>query len=152
VRPPTHPATGKPLFELPQGQIEVGAGVHGEAGVYRGPHLSADELVDLLTERLLADLQPFNPTRLLVFINGAGGTSRMELHILYRRLHYNLQARGLTIAGCVVDSLFTTQEMGGASLSLCAVDSEMMDLWQAPAAAPCFYWPRPGGDSDASYT
>ena len=33
VKPPTHPATGEPLFEIPTGEIEIGTGVHGEVGV-----------------------------------------------------------------------------------------------------------------------
>jgi dihydroxyacetone kinase-like protein len=136
VRPPTHPATGKPLFALPEGEIEVGTGVHGEVGVYRGPHMHADELIDLLIDRLAADLAPFAGSPLLVFLNGSGGTSRMELHILYRRIAQRLQP-----AAGVVDSFFTTQEMGGFSLSLCAVDDELLHYWNQPASAPAFRYP-----------
>jgi dihydroxyacetone kinase-like protein len=142
VGPPIHPITGEPLFDLPAGQIEVGTGVHGEVGVYRGPHLWADELVDLLVKRLVDDLQSFPEKRLLVLLNGSGGTSRMELHILFRRVFQNLAGCDFVIQAGVVDSLFTTQEMGGFSLSLCALDEELSGLWEKPAAAPCFRWPR----------
>ncbi len=141
VRPPTHPATGFPLFDLPAGTIEVGTGVHGEVGVYRGEQMSADDLIDLLLERLTADLVDFKEKKVLVFVNGAGGTSKMELNILYRRAHLRLENLGWNIAGSVVDSLFTTQEMGGFSLSLCLVDDEMLRLWNAPASAPSFHTP-----------
>ena len=141
VKPPTHPATGEALFELPPDQIEIGTGVHGEVGVYRGPHLAADEIITLLLDRLVADLESFNPDNLLVFINGAGGTSKMELHILYRGAYQQLSARGFNITAGVSNSYFTTQEMGGFSLSLCAVDSEMLDYWQMPASGPSFHWP-----------
>lgn len=141
VRPPTHPATGLPLFEMPPGQVEIGTGVHGEVGVYRGDLLPADEIIDLLLARLVDDLRGFPEKQILVFLNGSGGTSRMELNILYRRVHLSLRSRGYEIAGSVVDSLFTTQEMGGFSLSLCAADQEILDLWNEPAAAACFRWP-----------
>ncbi len=141
VKPPTHPATGQPLFEMPQDQIEIGTGVHGEVGVYRGPHLSADEIITMLLDRLVADIEEFNPDNLLVFINGAGGTSKMELHILYRAVHQQLNSRGFNIAAGVADSLFTTLEMGGFSLSLCAIDPEMLGYWQMPASGPSFQWP-----------
>ena len=141
VRPPTHPATGIPLFEMPSGQVEIGTGVHGEVGVYRGELLPADQIVDLLLDRLLADLSTLLGKQVLVFINGSGGTSQMELNILYRRTHHKLLTQGFSIAGSVVNSLFTTQEMGGFSLSLCAVDQELEYWWQQPAASVNFRWP-----------
>ena len=48
VRAPTHPVTGEQLFDLPKGQIEIGTGVHGEVGVYRGEQLPADQIVDMV--------------------------------------------------------------------------------------------------------
>jgi len=141
VRPPTHPATGKPLFRLPPGQIEIGTGVHGEVGIYRGAHLPADEIVDLVLERLLEDLALFLPNPVLVFVNGAGGTSKMELHILYRRAFQQLTNQGIQVTAGVANSFFTTQEMGGFSLSLCVVDQEMQTYWERPASTPSFQWP-----------
>jgi dihydroxyacetone kinase-like protein len=138
VRPPTHPVTGEAIFDLPRGEIEIGTGVHGEVGVYRGPHLPADDIVDMLLDRLLKDLALFDAEGMLAFVNGSGGTSRMELHLLYRRVHEQLGDQ--LIAG-LVDSFFTTQEMGGFSLSLCAVDQELLKYWQIPASGPCFRWP-----------
>ncbi|WP_160317473.1 dihydroxyacetone kinase subunit DhaL [Ornatilinea apprima] len=141
VRPPTHPATGIPLFEMPIGQVEIGTGVHGEVGVYRGDLLPADEIIDLILPKLVDDLSDFHEKQFLIFLNGSGGTSRMELNILYRRVHHSLQNQGFEIAGSLVDSLFTTQEMGGFSLSLCAVDKELLELWNENASAACFRWP-----------
>lgn len=141
VRAPTHPASGKPLFDLPIGQMEIGTGVHGEAGVYRGAMLPANRVVDLVLQRLLEDLGGLLQKSVLVFLNGSGGTSRMELNILYRRVFYALHEKGIQIAAAVVDSLFTTQEMGGFSLSLCAADDELLEWWQQPALAAHFRWP-----------
>ncbi len=141
VRPATHPATGQPLFTLEPGQIEVGSGVHGEAGVYQGDQLPADQLVDMLLEKLVEDLIGLADGRYLTFLNGAGGTSMMELHILQRRVFNRLQELGMEVLSSVVGSYFTTQEMGGFSLSLCAIDDEMLPLWQRPAVGPYFHWP-----------
>ncbi len=140
-RAPHHPVTGQLLFELPEGQIEIGAGVHGEVGVYRGEHMPADQIVDLIVEQLVEDLAEFESDKMLAFINGSGGTSRMELHILYRRLVETLEARGITLYAGVVESIFTTFEMGGFSISLCAADEEMLAYWQVPASAANFRWP-----------
>ena len=116
--------------------------MHGEVGVYQGPHLPADQITDLVLERLVEDLSGFESRRMLVFLNGSGGTSLTELHILYRGAHRALEQHGIEVQAAVVNSYFTTQEMAGFSLSLCAVDEELVDLWDQPAAGPCFRWPR----------
>jgi dihydroxyacetone kinase-like protein len=141
VRAATHPWTGMPLFDLPDGQIEIGTGVHGEIGVYRGQHLPADEITDMLVDKLVSDLNIFKEKLILIFVNGAGGTSKMELHIIYRRAHQDLVKRGFQVEAGIVDSLFTTQEMGGFSISLCVVDDELSKAWHDPAYGPSFHWP-----------
>ena len=98
-------------------------------------------VIQRLMDRLLEDLEPFSPRQVLVFVNGAGGTSLMELHIIYRRIFQGLRSRGVEVAAGVVDSFFTTQEMGGFSLSLCVPDQEMLTNWNHPATSPAFRWP-----------
>jgi dihydroxyacetone kinase-like protein len=141
-RPPQHPVTGAPLFSLVPGQIEVGTGVHGEVGVYQGELLPANDLAALILDQLLADLKPFLKDRVWVFLNGSGGTSQMELHILYHSIDQVLAANGIQIDSGVVGSFFTTLEMGGFSLSLCVPDESMQHHWDAPAASPSFKWPH----------
>ena len=140
-RAPRHPVTGKVLFDLPEGEIEVGTGVHGEIGVYRGDLMPADDLVRLVLEKLVADLEGYLTDKVYVFLNGSGGTSQMELHILFKSVHEQLAAQGLRTAGGVIGSYFTTLEMGGFSLSLCALPEEAIPYWDAPATSPAFYWP-----------
>jgi phosphoenolpyruvate---glycerone phosphotransferase subunit DhaK len=140
-RAPRHPVSGELLFDLPEGQIEVGTGVHGEVGVYRGELMPADDLVAMMLDRLVPDLGAFIQDRVWVFLNGSGGTSHMELHILYQAVHQALAARGLQVAAGVVGSYFTTLEMGGFSLSVCALDEEGAGWWDAPASSPAFRWP-----------
>jgi dihydroxyacetone kinase len=70
--------------------------------------------------------------RLLVFVNGAGGMTEMELYTLYGEIEMNLADRGIAAAGCKVGSYLTTQELSGVSVSFCAVDDEMLRLWNAP--------------------
>jgi len=138
---PRHPVSGETLFDLPEGQIEVGTGVHGEAGVYRGEMMPAKDLVEMMLAKLIPDLAVFLEDRVWVFLNGSGGTSQMELNILYHSVHKALTAQGLQVASGVVGSFFTTLEMGGFSLSLCALDEESAAWWDAPAASPAFRWP-----------
>lgn len=141
-RAPTHPVTGEPLFDLPEGQIEIGTGVHGEVGVYQGELLPADALIKMILDKLVADLTDLINGPVLVFLNGSGGTSTMELHILYQSVIKQLEKRGIKAASGVVGSFFTTFEMGGFSLSLCALDNSARTWWDSPAAGPSFIWPH----------
>ena len=141
-RPPTHPINGEPLFDLPDGQIEVGTGVHGEVGVYRGELLPADTLIEMMLKKLVADLADLIDGPVLVFLNGSGGTSTMELHILYQSALRQLEGHGIKVASGVVGSFFTTFEMCGFSLSLCALDPSAQPWWDAPAIGPNFVWPH----------
>jgi dihydroxyacetone kinase phosphoprotein-dependent L subunit len=141
-RAPRHPVTGEVLFELPEGEVEVGTGVHGEVGVYRGDLMPADDLVRLVLEKLVADLEGLLTEKVYVFLNGSGGTSQMELHILFKSVYEQLTAQGLRIADAVIGSYFTTLGMGGFSLSLCALPDEAISFWNAPANSPAFHWPH----------
>ncbi len=142
VRSGTHPTTGEPLLTLAPGQIEIGTGVHGESGIYSGPHLPADEIAERIVGRLVEDLDGLiQDESVWAFVNGSGGTSMMELHIVYRGVVRALERRGLHVADGVVNAYFTTQEMGGFSLSLCALDEETAKWWSAPARSAYFHQP-----------
>jgi dihydroxyacetone kinase-like protein len=52
----TVPAAGRPTFELPGGEMEIGIGIHGEPGRRRVPLAAASAVAGMLVEPLLADL------------------------------------------------------------------------------------------------
>ena len=56
LSPTVIPASGKPTFELPEGQMEIGMGIHGEPGVRRGALETADEIADELVDAIADDL------------------------------------------------------------------------------------------------
>ena len=62
------PTVGKPNFEVAEGEMEIGMGIHGEPGVQRGPLRPADHVVDELLNRILDDLQAPAGSRLPVHI------------------------------------------------------------------------------------
>ena len=65
LSPTILPAAGKPTFELGDGEMEIGIGIHGEPGVRRGPLETADEVADDLLGAIAADLGlvPWRPGR-----------------------------------------------------------------------------------------
>jgi dihydroxyacetone kinase len=77
----TVPAVGHPTFDLPEGEMEVGIGIHGEPGRRRVPVRPAREVAEMLVEPILSDLDFTGPV--IAFVNGMGGTPLIELYLMY---------------------------------------------------------------------
>jgi len=138
LSPTILPTTGKPSFELGDGEMEVGIGIHGEPGFHRGELQSADHIAEMILERLIADLGIGDGDRVAVLVNGMGATPLEELYLLYRRVHQLLAAQGITIDKNYVGEYATSLEMAGASISLLALNDERLALLNAPAESPFF--------------
>jgi phosphoenolpyruvate---glycerone phosphotransferase subunit DhaK len=138
LSPCTVPAAGKPTFELPVGQMEIGMGIHGEPGIRRGPLETADEIAEQLVRAIVEDLPFQRGDRVAVLVNGLGATPKEELYILYRRAARFLQAEGIAVHRVWVGEYATSLEMAGASLSLLKLDDELTRLVDAPAKSPFF--------------
>jgi dihydroxyacetone kinase len=136
VAPCILPTVGHPNFELPEGEMEIGMGIHGEPGVRRGPLQSADAVAGDLVERILDDLEPADGSRFAVLVNGLGATPPEELYILYRRAHRALDAAGYAIHRAYVGEYATSLEMAGASISLIQLDDELAGYLDAAADRP----------------
>lgn len=136
LSPCTVPAAGRPTFELPAGEMEIGMGIHGEPGVRRGPLETADRVSDHLLDALLADLPHQRGDRIDILVNGLGATPVEELYILYRRAAGRLAGAGLEVRRAWVGEYATSLEMAGASISLLRTDDELARLLDAPAQSP----------------
>ena len=136
----TPPAAGKPIFDLPDGEMEVGIGIHGEPGRRREPLGTAAEIADLLVEPVLTDLQPASGSRVLAFVNGMGGTPQLELYLLYGEIEQRLRDQGLEPVRNLVGSYITSLEMAGASLTLLVLDDQLTELWDAPVHTAALRW------------
>jgi phosphoenolpyruvate---glycerone phosphotransferase subunit DhaK len=134
------PASGKPIFDLPEGEMEVGIGIHGEPGRRRAPLGSAAEIADIMVEAVTSDLAAKSGANVLVFVNGMGGTPLIELYLLYGEVESRLRKMGLKPARNLVGSYITSLEMAGASLTLLELDDAMTALWDAPVHTPALRW------------
>ena len=134
------PAAGKPIFDLPDGEMEVGVGIHGEPGRERRPAGSASEIAELMIEAVVSDLAPADGAAVLPFVNGLGGTPGLELYLLYGEIERRLAERGLRCERRLVGSYITSLEMAGASLTLLELDDELTALWDAPVHTPALRW------------
>ena len=138
LAPTILPTTGKPSFELPDGEMEIGIGIHGEPGSRRGPLESADQIAEHLTTALVDDLGLQAGSRVAVLVNGLGATPLEELYLLYRKTHRFLTDRGIEIAKNYIGEYATSLEMAGASISLLELNDERLELLRAPAKSPFF--------------
>src|SRR5437660_3626800 len=134
------PASGKVIFDLPEGQIELGVGIHGEPGRRRAPLGTASEVVDVMVEAVLSDLKPKHGSKVLAFVNGMGGTPLLELYLIYGEVDAKLRKAGVEPGRNLVGSYITSLEMAGASLTVLELDDELIRLWDAPVHTPALRW------------
>jgi dihydroxyacetone kinase-like protein len=134
------PASGKPIFDLPAGEMEVGIGIHGEPGRRREPLGTAHQIAATMVEAVVSDLAPADGAELLVFTNSMGGTPLLELYLLHGEIERELSERGLKPARRLVGPYITSLEMAGASLTVLELDEELAALWDAPVHTAALRW------------
>jgi dihydroxyacetone kinase-like protein len=138
LSPTILPTTGAASFELLDGEMEIGIGIHGEPGIHRGELGTADAIADRIVTALVDDLELTSGDRVAALVNGLGATPLEELYILYRRVHQVLGDLDVEIVKSYVGEYATSLEMAGASISLLVLNDERLALLNAPASSPFF--------------
>jgi dihydroxyacetone kinase-like protein len=128
----TVPAAGQPTFDLPDDEIEIGIGIHGEPGRRRVKAMPARDVARELVDPILTDLDFTGSSGVLAFVNGMGGTPLLELYLMYNEVAQLLDKAGVRVARSLVGPYITSLEMAGCSVTLLAVDDELLRLWDAP--------------------
>lgn len=138
----TVPAAGRPTFDLPSDEIELGIGIHGEPGRKRVKAMTAAEVVEYMAGAVVEDLPFKEGDEVLAFVNGMGGTPLIELYIVYENLRKFLAGRGITISRNLVGNYITSLDMQGCSITLLKLDSRMKALWDYPVHTAALRWGR----------
>lgn len=136
LSPCTVPQAGKPTFMLGETEMEMGMGIHGEPGVWRGDLRSADDIAEEMMDILLGDRPVAG--KVSVMVNSLGATPPEELYILYRVVKRRLESAGATIVMPLVGRYATSMEMAGASITLCHLDDDLERWLVAPC--DCAFW------------
>lgn len=134
----TLPTVGRPTFTVPDDEMEIGMGIHGEAGVQRCKLENADKIAAVLVDYVAEDLPFCKGDEVAVLVNSLGGTPLEELYILYRKINLLLTERGLKVYRPYIGRYACSMEMPGASLTLMKLDDELKELLDAPAETPFF--------------
>ncbi|PPE05273.1 dihydroxyacetone kinase subunit DhaK [Williamsoniiplasma lucivorax] len=126
------PANGQPGFIIPNGEMEVGLGIHGEPGLYREKQLSADESAEMVINKIKKSLKLKAGDEVALIVNGLGATPMMELNILARQAIKNLQASEIKISKTLVGNFMTAIDMVGFSFSVIKLDDKLKKFLNAP--------------------
>jgi dihydroxyacetone kinase-like protein len=101
----------------------------------------AKQVVEYLLEPILGDLDVGGESDgVIAFVNGMGGTPLIELYVVFNEVATMLGKAGVRVARSLVGSYITSLEMAGCSVTLLAVDDDMLQLWDAPVATPALRW------------
>ena len=133
----TNPATGMEIAQVAAGCMEVGVGLHGEAGKAK-PMATAEETVSAMLDALLEDLNILAEEKLMVIVSGSGATSLMEQLIVYRNCYAYLVEKEIEIVASHVGELMTVQEMAGFEICIARMNEELVEYWNAPCRTPYF--------------
>jgi phosphoenolpyruvate---glycerone phosphotransferase subunit DhaK len=136
----TVPAAGKPTFSLPEDEMEMGVGIHGEPGRKRVKLAPARAIAEEMVGAIIGDLKPSAGSKALMIVNGFGGTPAMELYLMYENARAAAAAHGLSIARSLVGNYVTALDMAGASVTIALLDDEFMRLWDAPVHTAALRW------------
>ena len=132
------PEIGKPTFELKEGEMEIGIGIHGEPGIIKGRIKTADEIVEELMEKIFIDFPLKSEDEVAVLINGLGATPKEELFIAYRKVARILHNKNIIVYYPYIGEFATSLEMAGMSVSLLKLDEELKYFLSKSAETPFF--------------
>ncbi|RVD58164.1 dihydroxyacetone kinase subunit DhaK [Mesorhizobium sp. M2D.F.Ca.ET.185.01.1.1] len=136
----TVPAAGKPTFEIGDGEMEFGVGIHGEPGRRRDTLRSADAIAEEVCAAIAGDFGDRVKGPALLFVNGFGGTPSMELYLMYNSARRMFEKRGVTVIRSLVGSYVTSLDMAGCSITLTMLGDGMTALWDAPVHTAALRW------------
>lgn len=135
----THPQNGATISDLPAGVMEIGMGQHGEGGGGRQPLVSADDTAEQMISILMQQIEPVAGDKVLLYINGVGAATHMEMSIIFRKAYQILTEKGIDVVDGKIQELLTVQEQSGFQMILGKLDADHVDLLKNKEAnAP--YW------------
>ena len=138
LKPCMVPTTGKLSFELPEDEVEIGLGIHGEPGTHREKMQDANTHVDYLLDKILKESELSENDEVAVLVNGLGETTLIELYIINNRVSEVLANKNIKVYDTIVGNYMTSLDMGGFSITLVKLDDEMKELLKAKADTPAF--------------
>ncbi len=138
----THPQNGATITELPKGEMMIGMGQHGEAGMGGSqPLVSADATAEYMVDQLAKKLDYKSGDKAVLYINGVGSSTLMEQLIVYRAAAKRLESMGVEVVDGFAGEMLTVQEQSGFQMISAKLDADHVDyIKNYSSNAP--YWSR----------
>lgn len=160
----TVPGKGSPTLEIGEDEMEVGVGIHGEAGVKRVKVQNADAIAEAMATIILSDknyqrmvkvcdsnsgetkeksmvsraIKPKD--NILLFVNGLGGTSLAELYVIYRKVAEVCKSHRVKVVRSLVGSYITSLDMSGVTVTMVRMNDDFLKFWDMPVNTPALRW------------
>ena len=131
---------------LTEGEVELGLGIHGEAGIEKAAFTNAAALMDEVSDRLVRDLGDTNGAPCAVLLGNAGGTSVLEMGVLAREAHRALTERGVRVERFAQGPVMTSLSTRGFSLSVLPLEDGWIERLDEPTES--LAWPSHAGAPD----
>ncbi|XP_033096561.1 triokinase/FMN cyclase-like [Anneissia japonica] len=146
LSPCSLPGSG-PSFELGHNEMELGLGIHGEAGIKRIKLLSACDTVATMLDHMT---DASNRSRLAIkdgdhvalVINNLGGTSYLELNIVAKEAIEYLVGKGVSVDRVYCGTFMTSLQMAGVSVTIMHLDNEGMIVKYLDKETAAVAWPK----------
>jgi len=145
MSPCSLPGAG-PMFKMGSDELELGLGLHGEAGVKTLKMKSSQEVVtdiiDHMTNKTSAtrlDIQ--SGDHLAVLLNNLGGTTNLEMNIIARDVIKTLESRGMSVDRFYMGGFITSLEMAGMSISILKLKENWVDYLDKDGSSPAWKFP-----------
>ncbi|WP_080872453.1 dihydroxyacetone kinase subunit DhaK [Oceanobacillus timonensis] len=130
------PEVGRPSFTIEEGHMEIGMGIHGEPGYYKGEIQTADEVAETIVSKISSDLSLEAGNEVSVLVNGLGATPLEEQYIIFRKVSNIFQEKNITMDKVYIGEYATSLEMAGLSISVLKLDDELKRLLNTPYTTP----------------
>ena len=136
----TVPALGRPTFDIAENEVEMGVGIHGERGRETVALKRASEIIDEMALVIEKELAVKQGQKILLHVNGFGGTPLMELYAAYDLAEQFWVQRGVEVVRKLVGNYTTSLDMAGCSITVTIMDEELTQLWDAPVHTANLRW------------
>jgi len=136
ISPCTVPGASKPSFSLGEDEMEIGMGIHGEAGIKREKRKTADEVTQKMIDLLLNDISIDQGEEVSVLVNSLGATPLEELFIVYRKISKILNDKSIKIYKPYIGRYATSMEMAGFSITLFKLSEKFKKYLDHPVWTP----------------
>ncbi|XP_046417141.1 triokinase/FMN cyclase-like isoform X2 [Neodiprion pinetum] len=136
------PGQGR-MFHVLDDEMEIGLGVHGEAGYKRMKLTSASQVVSLMLQHILKTLSLINGESVAVIVNNFGATSQLEQGIVVHEVVMQLGCRGIQPLRVYAGPLMTSLDGAGVQISILRLGdhhgTSLVSCLDQATDAPC--WP-----------